>query len=130
MINTKKFKGRSKSRKRETDTHSDSPGIGDMTCHSLKRPCGQPFFLLLCSLTIRDNCVYQVSTIILGKLLAAMDYGFMLNLDSLRRVKNKSWNSSYFEGTWEKKSSPTPSAVMVQTLAELAVALCRQQPCR
>lgn len=69
--------------------------------------------------------------VILGKLLAAMDYGFMLNLVSLRRVKNKSWNSSYFEGIWEKKkSSPTLSAVMVQTLAELAVALCRQRLCQ
>jgi len=47
---------------------------------------------------MNENCVYQVSTIILGKLLAAADYCFMFNLVSLRRVKSRSWSSSYFEG--------------------------------
>lgn len=57
-----------------------------------------------------ENCVYQVSTIILGQLLAAVDYCFMFNLVSLRRVKNINWSSLYFEGTWKKKKlQPYPA---------------------
>lgn len=68
-----------------------------MICHSLRRPRAQPFLLPLYSLTIKEICVYQVSTIILGKLLAAAaDYSFMSNLISLRRVKNRSWSTSSF----------------------------------
>lgn len=74
-----------------------------MTCRSLRRPRAQPFLLPLCSLTIKEICVYQVSIIILGKLLAAVDYCFTFNLISLRRVKNRSWSTSHFEETEKKK---------------------------
>lgn len=94
-----------------------------MTCHSFQRPRAQPFLLLPCSLRKKEICVYQVSTTILRKLLAAADYCFIFNLISLRRVKNSSWSSSHFEDMEKKSCSPTLSAVMVQTLAELTGAL-------
>lgn len=94
-----------------------------MTCHSLRRPRARPFLLPLCSLTMKEICVYQVSTIILGKSLAAEDYCFMFNLISLRRVKNRSWSTSHFEDMEKRSCSPTLSAVMVQTLAGFIGAL-------
>lgn len=56
----------------------------------------------------KEICVYQVSTTILRKLLAAADYCFIFNLISLRRVKNSSWSSSHFEDMEKKKVVALP----------------------
>lgn len=46
-----------------------------------------------------------------GKMTCCRSHRFMFNLVSLRRVKNRCWSSSYFEGTWKRSCSPTLSAV-------------------